>query len=100
VVEELGDLIERARKNAGLTQSGLAARAGTSQPAIARYERGVVTPTIATASRLLAACGRELSVTLAAADDVELLGLPVDVATPDMLKDRARAKVLAEAVPL
>lgn len=30
----------------------------------------------------------------------ELLGLPVDVATPDMLKDRARAKVLAEAIPL
>jgi predicted nucleotidyltransferase/DNA-binding XRE family transcriptional regulator len=30
----------------------------------------------------------------------ETLGIPVDVATPDMLKERIRAEVLAEAVPL
>jgi len=30
----------------------------------------------------------------------EILGMPVDVATPDMLKTRIRAEVLAEALPL
>jgi predicted nucleotidyltransferase len=29
-----------------------------------------------------------------------ILGMPVDVATPDMLKDRIRAEVQAEAAPL
>jgi predicted nucleotidyltransferase/DNA-binding XRE family transcriptional regulator len=29
-----------------------------------------------------------------------ILGIPVDVATPDMLKERVRAEALAEAVPL
>jgi predicted nucleotidyltransferase len=29
-----------------------------------------------------------------------ILGVPVDVATPDMLKDRIRAQVMMEAVPL
>jgi uncharacterized protein len=30
----------------------------------------------------------------------DILGTPVDVATPDMLKHRIRAEVLAEALPL
>lgn len=29
-----------------------------------------------------------------------ILGMPVDVATPDMLKERVRSEVLAEALPL
>jgi predicted nucleotidyltransferase/DNA-binding XRE family transcriptional regulator len=33
-------------------------------------------------------------------DAAEVLGIPVDVATPDMLKKHIRAEVLAEAVPL
>ncbi len=33
-------------------------------------------------------------------DATEILGIPVDVATPDMLKKRLRTDVLAEAVPL
>jgi hypothetical protein len=30
----------------------------------------------------------------------EIVGTPIDVATPDMLKERVRAEVLGEAVPL
>ena len=30
----------------------------------------------------------------------EIIGLTVDVATPDMLKDRVREEVLVQAVPL
>jgi uncharacterized protein len=46
------------RHAAGLSQRDLARRAGTSQPAIARYERGVATPSWETLQRLAAACGR------------------------------------------
>jgi uncharacterized protein len=48
------------RLAAGLSQRDLARRAGTSQPAIARYERGVATPSWETLQRLAAASGRWL----------------------------------------
>lgn len=49
-----------ARRLAGLTQSELAERAGTSQAAISAYESGAKQPTVATLDRLLAAAGRWL----------------------------------------
>lgn len=161
-------LLREARRSAGLTQRELAERAGTSQPAVARYERGTAVPTLTTLERLLLACGlrpeiatvrvgrttrteparlrgrqrrqlldaarrhgaRDVRVFGSAArgdrrpqsdvdllvelgpgrtlldlasfrrDAAQILGVPVDVATPDMLKERIRADVLAEAVPL
>jgi transcriptional regulator with XRE-family HTH domain len=54
------DLLFEARRAAGLSQRALAQRAGTSQPAIARYERGAATPSWGTLQRLVAACGRQL----------------------------------------
>lgn len=53
-------LIARARRESGLTQSEFASRAGTSQPAIARYEAGVASPSIDTLVRILKAGGLEL----------------------------------------
>src|SRR2546425_3820724 len=53
-------LIQDARKRARLSQAGLAARAKTSQPAVARYEAGTATPSLATLGRLLAASGSSL----------------------------------------
>jgi predicted nucleotidyltransferase/DNA-binding XRE family transcriptional regulator len=50
-------LIRDARKQAELSQAGLAARAKTSQSAVARYEAGVTIPSLSTLERLLAACG-------------------------------------------
>ncbi len=170
-------LIRHARARADLSQAQLAERAGTSQPALARYETGTTLPTLPTLERLLAACGRRLQVnavratgpsapstsvrgqlgprarglrrhrprlhdaarrrgvrrirvfgSLARGEDIppsdvdllvdlepgrtlldlaafrreaeEILGTPVDVATPDMLKERIRAGVETEAVPL
>lgn len=168
--------IRQARLDANLSQVDLAARAGTSQSALARYETGAALPTLPTLERLLAACGRRLKIqtpptrrpgpvssvrsqlgpqadklrrrrrrlldaaerhgvshlrafgSLArgeatAQSDVdllvdlkpghtlldlaafrreagEILDLPVDVATTDMLKDRIRDEVLNEALPL
>jgi len=174
---EIARMVRRARTSAGLSQAKLAERAGTSQPALARYETGAALPTLPTLERLLAACGRRLQIRAVRSDtvspaatslrgllgpqaealrrnrprllaaahdrgvrrlrlfgslargdatrtsDVDLLvdlqlgrtlidlagfrrdaeeitGMAVDVATPDMLKERIRAEVLAEAVPL
>jgi uncharacterized protein len=168
--------IRNARSEAHLSQTELAALAGTSQPALARYESGATIPTLPTLERLLAASGRQLQITAppltgkaratsargqlgpiaqrlrrqrrrvleiarkrgiekvrvfgsvargeaTAGSDLDLLvelkagstlvdiagfrrevadhlGIPVDVATPDMLKDRLRDEALAEALPL
>lgn len=173
-MQDLQDLVRSTRLEAGLTQAELAVRAGTSQPAVARYEQGRVTPTLATLQRLLAACGQRAVISAVAMDgddsspsgrpvpdmrllherrqplltaaarcgagDVrlfgsvsrgeqnpesdidllvelepgrtlidlarfrreasEILGAPVDVATPDMLKERFRTDVLAQAISL
>lgn len=48
----------------GLTQAQLAARAGTSQPAIARYENGTASPSTDTLTRVLKANGLKLEVQL------------------------------------
>ena len=173
-VGDVASLIRRARRGAGLSQVELARRAGTSQPALARYETGTTLPTLPTLERLLSASGRRMQVRAVRAgepaapttsvrgqlgsrakelrrhrrrlldaartrgvrkvrvfgslargestppSDVdllvdlepgrtlldlaafrreaeEILGTPVDVATPDMLKERIRAEVLAEA---
>jgi uncharacterized protein len=176
-VTAVAALIRRARASAGLSQAELAERAGTSQPALARYETGTTLPTLPTLERLLSACGRQLQIravratepstpstsmrgqlgpranklrqqrrrlhdaarargvrrvrvfgSLARGEETptsdidllvdleadrtlldlaafrreaqEILGTPVDVATPDMLKARIRAQVEREAVPL
>jgi uncharacterized protein len=172
----IAQTIRQARLDSSLSQVDLAARAGTSQSALARYETSAALPTLPTLERLLAACGRRLEIRtppvktsapgssvrsqlgpqaeelrrkrrrlLDAADrhgighlrafgsiargetradsDVdllvdlkpghtlldlaafrreaaEILDLPVDVATADMLKDRIRDDVLSEALPL
>jgi transcriptional regulator with XRE-family HTH domain len=61
-------LIREARRRAGLTQAELAKRAGTSQPAIARYERARSMPDLPTLHRIAEACGLELRLELAEPD--------------------------------
>ena len=53
-------IIIEARRRAGLAQGELAKRAGTSQPAVARLERGHGSPTLATLERLVRAAGFDL----------------------------------------
>jgi uncharacterized protein len=172
----IASALRQARFDANLSQVELAARADTSQSALARYETGAALPTLPTLERLLAACGRRLEIQTPAAQssaqptsirgqlgpqasklrrqrrrllnaagrhgighlrafgslargeakagsDIdllvdlkpghtlldlaafrreasEILDLPVDVATTDMLKERIRSEVLGEALPL
>jgi len=53
-------LVRDARRKAGLTQAELAERAGTTQPVIARLERGGGNPTFETLERVLHAAGHRL----------------------------------------
>lgn len=175
-MNDIATTLRSARSQARLSQAELAALAGTSQPALARYESGATIPALPTLERLLAAMGRQLKIEAppltgnarttsargqlgpiakklrhrrrrildiarrrgiekirvfgsvargeaGAGSDLDLLvelkpgstlvdlagfrrevadqlDIPVDVATPDMLKDRLRAKVLEEALPL
>lgn len=57
-------IISLGRARANLTQQELAERAGTSQSAVARLERGDVSPTVATIQRLAAAAGYDLRLEL------------------------------------
>jgi uncharacterized protein len=176
-MSDVATVIRRIRAGAGLSQAELAKRAGTSQPALARYETGAAVPALPTLERLVSACGRRLQIrtiratqpsapsssvrgqlgararalrrhrrrlldvardhgvrrvrvfgSLARGEEVPasdidflvdlepgrtlldlagfrreaeaILGTSVDVATPDMLKERIRAEVEAEALPL
>lgn len=56
-----GALLRDARKRHGLTQAQLAARARTSQAAISRIERGLVSPSVAMLERLLDLTGEALT---------------------------------------
>ncbi len=59
-MNERGEAIRIARLGAGLSQAEVARRAGTSQPAINRYEKGRTVPSLRTTERLLAACHSKL----------------------------------------
>lgn len=56
---DAGQLIRERRLANGLTQAQLALRAGSTQAAISRLERGELSPTIETVDRLLAVMGEE-----------------------------------------
>lgn len=55
-----GELLRETRRRHGLTQRQLAARARTSQAAISRIERDVVSPSVATLAELLWLMNEEL----------------------------------------
>ena len=61
---ELAERVRHARERVGLTQAELAARIGSTQPAVARLEAGGSTPSFSTLRRVAAALGFELVVEL------------------------------------
>jgi transcriptional regulator with XRE-family HTH domain len=56
-----GELLRETRRRHGLTQQQLADRARTSQAAISRIERDLVSPSVETLANLLDLLGEELA---------------------------------------
>jgi transcriptional regulator with XRE-family HTH domain len=83
-------ILRDARRQAGLTQTALARRAGTSQATISAYESGGKQPAVDTLERLLAAAGSQLAVTARAR--------PVVEPSADQLRDAGRT--LAQVIEL
>jgi transcriptional regulator with XRE-family HTH domain len=90
--EDLGDVLRAAREECGLSQRRLAVRAGTSQDAISRIERGVEAPTLERFEQLLLAMGRRLVF------EVEPLESPVSSAELALSTQLSPAERLREAV--
>ncbi|GAA2725817.1 helix-turn-helix domain-containing protein [Cellulomonas aerilata] len=80
---DAAELLRSVREAAGLSQGALAARAGTSQPAVSRYESGASSPSVETLDRLLAVMGERLELSTVTAQR------RLDVRTPRMAKLRA-----------
>jgi transcriptional regulator with XRE-family HTH domain len=88
-MESPTELVRRMRRAAGLSQRDLAQRAGTSQPAIARYERGAATPSWATLQRLADACGQRVRIDaepLPDPHDIELAGVLLELTPAERLR--------------
>lgn len=54
-----GALVRRTRERLGLSQRRLALRAGTTQAAVSRIEREIVSPTFSTLRELMVSMGEE-----------------------------------------
>ena len=61
---EIGDLVARRRRQAGLTQRELAERIGTTQPAISKIEAGRTLPRIDLLERVARATGGPITLTI------------------------------------
>jgi uncharacterized protein len=89
------ELLKKVRRRHGLTQADLARRAGTSQPVISAYERGLRDPAYETLRRLVEAAGERL--------ELDAVTAMPDVPRPSGPAEHARRLIdvlsLADAVP-
>jgi len=94
LVHEVAIAVRSMRMGAGLTQAELAKRIRTSQPTIARLEKGldVRTPRWDTLQRIARALGRQLKLKfVASSDDAEL----VEIEEPARRRTSGRASTAA-----
>jgi transcriptional regulator with XRE-family HTH domain len=90
--QTLGKILRDARQAQGLSQRSLAVRAGTSQDAISRIERGVEAPTLERFEQLLLAMGQRLAL------DIEPLESPVPSAELRVSAQMSPVERLREAI--
>ena len=95
---EAGPALREARIGAGLSQSELAARVGTSQATISAYETGTKQPSFATFHRLVAATGSRLTIHHAGRVLSDVLGLAD--ALPVRHEGEPSASVPSDGMPL
>jgi transcriptional regulator with XRE-family HTH domain len=92
-----GQLLREVRKRHGLTQAQLAVRARTSQAAISRIERALVSPSVATLAQLLDLMGEELSLEAHPIDygiDATLFDLTLSLTPEERIEAQAKASGL------
>lgn len=91
------DVLQRARRAAGLSQAALAIKAGTSRTTLSAYEHGRKSPTLDTAARIVAAAGFDLAITPRVTFRDVAVGrgrsVPVPDALPRLPVDQAFATV-------
>jgi transcriptional regulator with XRE-family HTH domain len=75
----VGSAVRAARRRCGVSQAELARRAKTSQPSIARLEKGQVSPTVVSLDRIARALGAELVIDFEPVGDT---GAPVRSTRP------------------
>jgi len=94
LVHEVAIAVRSMRMGAGLTQAQLAKRVGTSQPTIARLEKGldVRTPRWDTLQRIATALGRQLKLKFAASSGDDKF---VEVEEPVRRRHGNRARIAA-----
>jgi transcriptional regulator with XRE-family HTH domain len=85
---QIGRVLERLRRESGLTQAALAARIGTTQAALSKIETGRTLPGLELLDRIARAVGRPITLRL---------GEPVPRASPDERRRRVR-RVLGDFV--
>jgi transcriptional regulator with XRE-family HTH domain len=86
-------LLREARARQGISQRRLALRAGTSQDAISRIERGVESPTIERLTNLLFVLGERLD--LNTAPLAETVGELADLTARERLREAASWNLVA-----
>lgn len=86
---EIGDFLREAREQQGLSQRRLALRAGTSQDAISRIERGVEAPTLERLTQLLLVLGRR---PVLAIEPLESRVAPPELAVGKEMTERERLR--------
>lgn len=87
-----GDVLREARRRHGVTQKQLAVRARTSQAAISRIERGVVSPTVDTLVRLLDLLGEQPNLSAQPVDygfDLTLIRANLDLTPEERIRKQA-----------
>jgi len=87
-------LLRKARKRSGISQRRLALRAGTSQDAISRIERGVEAPTIERLDNLLLVLGERLELDAAPLGDPDK-GHAVPLTARERLHEAASWNLIA-----
>ena len=87
-----GQLLREARLRAGMTQRAVAARAGISQPTVARIERGELAPSLERLLELIRGCRLDLQIHVTALDEDAWTMVERGArATPDERLDRMLA---------
>src|SRR6267378_3998411 len=96
LIHEVAIAVRSMRMGAGLTQAQLAKKIGTTQPAIARLEKGldVRTPRWDTLQRIATALGRQLKLKFAASNGGSRF---VEVEAPARRRRRTRTRAAAES---